>query len=75
MTNNPELIRQFIKLVTDMRIRQRAFFSDRNQFTLTAVKAAEKQVDGWLNHFAETGTIVVARRSVRCDCTTLFMLE
>jgi hypothetical protein len=45
-------IDHFVKLVADLRARQKAYFADRNQNTLALAKAAEKQVDGWLNHFA-----------------------
>lgn len=44
---------EFIRVVGKMRAAQNAFFSDRNLTNLDKAKAAEKQVDGWLNHFSE----------------------
>jgi hypothetical protein len=46
-------IDHFVKLVADLRAKQKAYFADRNQNTLATAKAAEKQVDGWLKHFAD----------------------
>jgi hypothetical protein len=43
----------FIKLVREMRCKQQAYFANRTQMTLIQAKAAEKTVDGWLNHFTE----------------------
>jgi hypothetical protein len=44
---------EFIRLVRDMRAKQRKFFVTRNQNDMIIAKAAEQQVDGYLSHFAE----------------------
>jgi hypothetical protein len=53
MIHSPESVEKFIKLVAGLRVKQRAYFSDRSQVSLVMAKAAERQVDGWLSHFIE----------------------
>jgi hypothetical protein len=44
---------KFIKLVQDMRSKQKTFLSDRSQNNMIIARAAEQQVDGYLNHFLD----------------------
>jgi hypothetical protein len=44
---------EFIRLTRDMRAKQVAFFANRSQNSMIIAKAAEQQVDAWLNHFAD----------------------
>jgi hypothetical protein len=53
MDFSQEDMSEFVKLVRDMRAKQVAFFANRTQPNMIVAKQAEKQVDGWLNHFAE----------------------
>jgi hypothetical protein len=53
MIHDPEVVKEFIRLVVDLRTKQKTYFSTHSQFALVEAKAAERQVDGWLNHFAE----------------------
>ena len=53
MNYSSDSMDEFIKLVREMRARQKAFFANRSQGSMIMAKAAEQQVDGWLNHFAE----------------------
>jgi|GEM_PF-6716251 hypothetical protein len=53
MEHSPEDVEGFIKLVRSMRNAQWKFLNTRSQNDMIMARAAEKQVDGWLNHFAQ----------------------
>jgi dihydroxyacetone kinase-like predicted kinase len=53
MDYSSENVEEFVKLVRDMRAKQKAFFANRSQNSMMTAKAAEQQVDGWLNHWQE----------------------
>jgi hypothetical protein len=53
MEFSSEDVEGFIKLVRTMRNAQARFLNSRSQVDLVMAQAAEKQVDGWLNHFAQ----------------------
>ena len=53
MEHSPEDVEGFIQLVRSMRNAQVKFLNTRSQVDLVMTQAAEKQVDGWLNHFAQ----------------------
>ena len=63
MNYSPEDMDEFVKLVREMRAKQKEFFANRSQNSMITAKAAEQQVDGWLNHFAEMRQI--AKMSVQ----------
>jgi hypothetical protein len=50
---SPETIRTFIHLVAGMRRSQNKYLSNRTQPSLLEARQKERQVDGFLIHFAE----------------------
>jgi chlorite dismutase len=46
-------VTEFVRLVRDMRAKQKLFFANRSQDSMITAKRAEQQVDGYLNHFSD----------------------
>lgn len=45
---------RFVSLVSDMRTLQKLYFKNRDKYTLTQYKEAEKAVDEWIKDIKKT---------------------